>query len=131
MIRRPGFMLRLTVFPLATLVVLSWSVFWMDHASLGERMDISFLGILTVVAYQITLSDILPRISYPTLTYAFMTISFVTMCATVVANLVVGYLDRQGFSAVGDRLDRRCRVAFPAAYFGINSLVAWYFFFVV
>lgn len=128
MTRRPGFMLRLVVFPLVVLVILSWSVFWMDRASLGERMDISFLGILTIVAYQIMFSGILPSISYTTLIHVFLFISFVTMASSVGINLVVARLDRRGNSEQGDRLDRRCRVFFPLSYFGLNGLSACYFF---
>jgi hypothetical protein len=111
MTRRPVFMLRLTIIPLMILVSLSWSVFWMDRSSLGERMDISFLGILTIVAYQIMFGDILPKISYTTLMTAFLFGSFLTMCATVAVNLTVGHLDRSGRSDRGDRLDHFCRIA--------------------
>jgi hypothetical protein len=53
------------------------------------------------------------------------------MCATVVVNLVVSGLDRRGRSALGDRIDRRCRWAFPLAYMGLNlsmMIVAFTFF---
>jgi hypothetical protein len=53
------------------LIALSWAVFWMDRESLGDRMDISFIGILTVVAFQIVVSDQLPRISYFTIVSSF------------------------------------------------------------
>lgn len=129
MARRPGFMLRLVVFPLVVLVILSWSVFWMDRASLGERMDISFLGILTIVAYQIMFGGILPSISYTTLIHVFLFISFVTMAASVGINLWVAHLDREGQAARGDQLDRRCRVLFPLCYFGLNALSAVVFIF--
>ena len=51
--RRAGFMLRLAVFPIIMLVMLSWSVFWMERSSLGDRIDrrcrvwfpITFFGI--------------------------------------------------------------------------------------
>jgi hypothetical protein len=128
MVRRPGFMLRLVVFPLVVLVILSWSVFWMDRASLGERMDISFLGILTIVAYQIMFSGILPAISYTTLIHVFLFISFLAMALSVGINLAVAHQDRHGHSDVGDRIDRRCRVLFPLAYFGLNGLAALFFF---
>jgi hypothetical protein len=128
MARRPGFMLRLVVFPLVVLVALSWSVFWMDRSSLGDRMDISFLGILTIVAYQIMFGDILPRISYTTLIHVFLFISFVTMAASVGVNLVVSRMDRRGDPERGDRIDRRCRVWFPLAYVGLNGLAALFFF---
>lgn len=126
--RRPGVMLRVVVIPLALLVVLSWSVFWMDRESLGDRMDISFIGILTIVAYQIMVSGVLPRISYFTLMSAFLYISFLTMFAGVVINLLVGQMDRRGRIFTGDRIDRRCRWIFPLAYIGLNGLAAGYFF---
>ena len=59
--RKPLFIIRLVVLPLALIVVLSWSIFWMERSSLGDRIDISFVGILTAVAYQIVVGDILPQ----------------------------------------------------------------------
>jgi hypothetical protein len=128
MARRPFFMVRLVVLPLVVLVILSWSVFWMDRSSLGERMDISFLGILTIVAYQIMFSGILPSISYTTLIHAFLFITFFTMAASVGVNLVVAHMDRQGRSELGDRIDHRCRIYFPLVYFGLNALATLFFF---
>jgi len=120
--RKSFFTLRLVVFPLIFLVMLSWSVFWMDRSSLGDRISVSFIVILTIVAYQLVVSDLLPRISYATLMNAFLNISFYLMCATVVINLVVSWLDRRGRSEVGDRVDFRCRWIFPVTYFGLVLL---------
>ena len=89
----------------------------MDKTSLGDRISVSFIGILTAVTYQVVMSEILPRISYFSLINIFLFVSFLIMCMTVVVNLRVGYLDRHGMSAVGDRLDHRCRWIFPAIYF--------------
>jgi hypothetical protein len=125
--RRPFFMLRLTAMPIGMLVMLSWSVFWMDRSSLGDRMDVSFLGILTTVAYQIMFSDTLPKISYITLSSAFLFVSFIAICATVFVNLRVSSLDRRGDSAKGDRLDRICRITFPVAYVGGVGIITGYF----
>ncbi|MGR9106287.1 MAG: hypothetical protein ACU843_05075 [Gammaproteobacteria bacterium] len=117
--RESLFMLRLVVFPLVVIVMLSWSVFWMDRSALGERMDVSFIGILTAVAYQNVVSENLPQISFLTWTNAFVTISFLIMCATVVIHLVVDGLDKRGQSERGDLIDRRCRWVFPVVYFGL------------
>ena len=62
--RRAFYTVRLVVLPLIVVVLLSFSVFWMDRSSLGDRLSVSFIGILTGVAYQIVMSDHLPRISY-------------------------------------------------------------------
>jgi len=110
--------------PLIIIVMLSWSVFWMDKSSLGDRIGVSFIGILTAVTYQVILSEILPRISYFTLINdGFIAFSFLIMSMTVVVNLRVGYLDRQGMSEAGDRLDHRCKWMFPLIYFGALSVI--------
>jgi hypothetical protein len=121
--RDPWYMLRLVVLPVMIFVFLSWSVFWMDRSSVGDRMDISFIGILTVVAYQIMFSENLPKISYITVLMSFMIISFLTMCASVYVNLRVAAYDKSGQSALGDRMDQRCRYIFPLVYLSAVILV--------
>lgn len=123
--------LRLVVLPLIVIVLLSFSVFWMDRSSLSDRLNVSFIGILTAVAYQLVTSEHLPRIAYITLIHGFLSISFVAMCATVVVSLWVSVLDKRGRSATGDVIDRRCRWIFPASYFSILALqmaIAFLFF---
>lgn len=123
--RQPFYSMRLIVFPLIIIVMLSFSVFWLDRSSLGDRLSISFIGILTGVSYLIITNDLLPPISYVTLMHGFLNLSFLIMCATVVINLRVGMLDKQGRFEMGDRLDRRCRWLFPTLYFGgIGAIVA-------
>jgi hypothetical protein len=120
--RQPFFMLRLVVLPLMLIVMLSWSVFWMDRSSLGDRLSVSFIGILTAVAYQMVVSEILPQISYVTVMNAILNLSFFVMCAGVVVNLVVGWHDQHGAKALGDRIDVRSRWMFPLVYFGLILL---------
>jgi uncharacterized membrane protein YsdA (DUF1294 family) len=110
---------RLVTFPLIVIVLLSFSVFWMDRSSIGDRISVSFIGILTGVSYQLVMSDALPRISYVTLVHAFLIVSFMTMSATVVINLVVSECDKRGEHELGDRIDRRCRWIFPLVYFSL------------
>jgi hypothetical protein len=129
--RRSFFMVRLVIVPLFLIVILSWSVFWMDQSSLGDRVSVSFIGILTVVAYQIVLSEILPRISYLTLMNGFLNTSFFVVCASVVVSLWVGSLDKRGQTAAGDRIDRRCRWIFPVLYGGLLLIVVGVTLFVV
>ena len=109
------------------LVMLSWSVFWMDRESLGDRMDISFIGILTVVAFQIVVSEQLPRIPYFTLMSTFLYINYLLLFASVIMNLAVGWLDRTHRKAQGNKIDIHCRWVFPASYFGLIGLSAVYY----
>jgi len=123
--RESFYLKRLVIFPLILIVLLSFSVFWMDKSSLGDRVSVSFIGILTGVTYQIVMSDKLPSISYVTLMHGFLNLSFLIMCATVVINLAVGELDKRGKSELADRLDHHCRWGFPLAYFGLTLVMVW------
>lgn len=129
--RESFFMIRLVVLPLVLIVMLSWSVFWMHSSSLGDRMSVSFIGILTAVAYQIVVSEILPQIAYMTVMHGFLNLSLIIMCATVVINLWVDKMDQAGKPEAGNRVDRRCRSLFPVTYFGLNLVmiaIAFVFF---
>jgi hypothetical protein len=127
MARRPAHTLKIVVVPLTLLVLLTFSVFWMDRESLGDRMDISFIGLLTVVAYQIIVSDSMPNIAYFTLMTGFLYSTYLVLGVGVIANLVVSKLDQSGRPELGDRLDRTCRWAVPLGFFGANALSAAYF----
>ncbi|MEE4163853.1 MAG: hypothetical protein V2I25_15230 [Woeseiaceae bacterium] len=115
--RKPGYLIRVVVLPLALIVTLSWVIFWMDRESLGNRMDISFIALLTVVAFQIMVEQALPSIPGFTLMAGFIAANYLLLAATIVVNLRVDQLDRAGQRAAGDLLDRRCRWIFPSIYF--------------
>jgi hypothetical protein len=125
--RQGAFVMRLVVGPLFLVVILSWSVFWMDRASVGDRMSVSFVGLLTAVAYQIVLGDILPHISYLTPINVFVNISFVIMCASIVVNLIVGELNRENRGHEADVIDNWCKRIFPAVYLSLLALTALIF----
>lgn len=123
--REPLYIIRLVIFPLIVIVLLSFSVFWMDRSSLGDRASISFIGILTGVTYQVVISEQLPPISYVTLMHGFLILSFLIMCASVVINLVVSKLDQREKGELGYRIDRYCRWGFPLVYFGLMFVMVW------
>jgi hypothetical protein len=121
-------MLRVVVFPLTLLCLLCAAVFWMDHESLGDRMSISFTGLLTIVAYQFLIGGSLPTIAYFTLMDSFLYCTYAFIACTIMVNLRVDYLNRTGRQDVGDRLDEKCRWIFPSTFFGVNFLIALLFF---
>jgi hypothetical protein len=123
--RESFYVIRLVIIPLVVIVLLSFSVFWMDRSSLGDRVSVSFIGILTGVTYQIVMAEQLPRIAYVTFMNGFLTLSFLIMCASVLINLVVSKLDQRGKGDLGYRIDRYCRWGFPLAYFGLMLVMVW------
>jgi hypothetical protein len=129
--RKPFYLLRLVVLPLLFIVMLSWTVFWMDRSSLGDRINVSFIGILTAVAFQMVVSEHLPQISYVTLIHGFLNMSFIFMCLTAIINLIVGWLDKQGKFVKGNLIDYRCRMIIPIVYFSVllvMVIIVFFFF---
>jgi hypothetical protein len=120
--RQPMHVLVSIVLPLVMLVLLTFSVFWMDQEGLSDRINIQFIGILSVVSYHFVVSGSAPEIAYLTLMDAFILTSFFLPAAGVVVSLVVDRLNRRGRVALGDKVDRVCRWAFPLGY--VASTVA-------
>ena len=114
--------------PLFILVSMVWSIFWMDIESLADRLNISFIGILTIVAYQFLIIDNMPRISYLTFTDAMLLSSFVIMSVTIFESLYIHNLVKRNKQTKAIRIDRISRWAFPSAY--VLSVVGNYFYYI-
>ncbi len=125
--RRPGHILFSIILPLLVLVSLTWSVFWLDEESVSNRVNISFIGILSVVAYYLVVQESVPKIPYLTMLDAFMIATFLILAATVVVNIVVDKRNRAGQKAEADRLDQMCRWGFPLGYALVTALIALIF----
>jgi hypothetical protein len=114
--RRSGQILWDILFPLLVLVSMVWSIFWLDCDSLSDRLNISFIGVLTIVAYQFVVIDHMPRMSYLTFTDTLLLGSFLITTATILQSLFLGSLIRHGRRELAERIDRHCRWIFPLCY---------------
>jgi len=114
--RKSANMIWKVIFPLVVLVAMMWTVFWLDIDSLTDRLNISFIGILTIVAYQFLIDGTMPRIAYFTFTDALLLYSFVIMAATIAQSLLVFDLAKRGKRATAQRVDAVSRWAFPVVY---------------
>ncbi len=115
------------LFPLLVIVSMIWSIFWVDIDSLADRLNVAFVGVLTIVAYQFVVIDNMPRMSYLTLTDVILLISFVTMSLTIPQSLVIYGLVRRGEEQRAQRIDHVSRWAFPLSYIVLLAVVVgWY-----
>ena len=105
------------IFPLIVLVLLMWAVFWLEVDNLSERLNLAFIGVLTIVAYQFLIDGTMPRISYFTFTDAVLLYSFVIMCVAIFESLIVYSLYRAGHKPVAERIDLIAQWVFPVVYF--------------
>jgi hypothetical protein len=125
--RLSGFYLWRLFMPMLIIVALSWSVFWMKDDDLSNRLLVSFTGILTVVAYNFTVSDSLPHISYMTFMDAVITFSFFLMALTIVENIVVFIFHSNDREDIAHTLEVASRIVFPLFYTMGLLFIAFYF----
>ena len=64
--RKPAFYVWKVFFPLGLIAFMAWTVFWIDPANFGGQVAISTSSVITLIAFQLSLSELLPRISYLT-----------------------------------------------------------------
>jgi hypothetical protein len=114
--RESGFYVWKILVPLVLLVAISWSVFWMSGETLAARIAISFTGILTVVAYQFVINEVLPKVTYFTLWDTILLLSFVLMALTVAVNVLQAVLRIHRRVELANEIDATARVAFPVTY---------------
>lgn len=125
--RKPANIIWKILFPMVLLVSLMWAVFWMDIHDLSDRLNISFIGILTIVAYQFLIDGNMPKISYFTLTDSLLLFSFIVMCLTIYESLIVVSLSSRHDDEKSRRIDRIAKWLFPVVYFsGIAVIFAYY-----
>jgi hypothetical protein len=115
------------LFPLLVIVSMIWSIFWIDIESLADRLNVAFIGVLTIVAYQFVVIENMPRMSYLTFTDTLLLVSFVTMSATIPQSLFIHSLVRQGRQQQARVIDGICRWAFPVGYtLLVAATFGWY-----
>ena len=114
---------KLIILPLVFLVLAMAAVFWMDSEALSDRLNLSFIGILTIVAYQFSVDSNLPNISYLTFADIFLLISFVILFSTILESLWVYRLSKKGSIKEAYRIDLIFRWIFPLGYLSVIGLL--------
>jgi len=104
------------VFPLCLIVMMSWAIFWVSPSNLGPQVSLSATSMLTLIAYQFTMNDLLPKVGYLTSMDKYILASSILVFLALVEAITTGALAGTGNIRSAERLDRACRWMFPAAY---------------
>ncbi len=123
--RRTNYYIWKVILPIILIVLMSWTVFWIDPSQLGAQMGMSATSMLTLIAFQFTLADILPRLSYYTLLDRFVigstVLVFLSLLESVTTSHLAADVQKQKLAI---RIDRISRWVFPLV-FAIFSLIAF------
>lgn len=87
--RRIGYFLIQIYFPDIFVVVLSWTVFWMEKDDMGNRMALGITTILTIMFLLGSLNGNLPKVSYPKALDWYLLVSFSFVFLSLIECMVV------------------------------------------
>lgn len=105
--------------PLGFIAFMAWTVFWIDPANFQGQIAISSASVITLIAFQMSLSELLPPISYLTEIdiYALGT-SFLVFLA-LGESTYTARLAKANRQDLGRAIDKWMRVIYPILYFAI------------
>jgi len=113
------------IFPLATIVFMSWAAFWMDPSQQGSRVSVSITSVLTLIAYRFMLGAIVPRVSYLTRLDIFILGATILVFLGLVEVVISAKLTARGSDRASHPLDRWSRLVFPVAFVVIIVWAFW------
>jgi Neurotransmitter-gated ion-channel ligand binding domain len=102
--------------PLVLIVMMSWSVFWTDPTNSNSQFSIAVTSMLTLIAYRFAVDTQLPRLPYMTRLDVFFLISTLLVFFSLIEVLVTTILDNNQQTNSAKKIDRYCRVIFPAIF---------------
>jgi Neurotransmitter-gated ion-channel transmembrane region len=125
--RRYNFSIWKVFLPLLIMVILSWTVFWLDTSELSAQATISVTTILTVIAFAFAIQTNLPKVSYLTYIDVFFLICYLFVFLTALEIVAVHIAGRSGKAARARRLSELSRIVLPAIFAILNVLVIVYY----
>lgn len=127
--RRFNFYIWKVFLPLLLMVMLSWTVFWIDPTELSSQVQISVTTILTVIAFAFAIQANLPKVPYLTFIDVFFLICYLFVFATAIEITAVHFAGRSaGKTARARKINSASRIVLPAAFVVVNLIMALSYF---
>jgi hypothetical protein len=107
------------ILPLILIVIMSWSVFWIDPINASSQISVSVTSMLTLIAYRFAVDSQLPRLPYMTRLDAFILTSTLLVFVSLIEVLVTTSLNNKQ----ARKIDRYSRVIFPVIFAGASTAI--------
>jgi Neurotransmitter-gated ion-channel ligand binding domain len=123
-VRRSAFYVWKIFLPLMMMALVPSVVFWIDVKEFDWLLKIPMTMLLSMVAFQFTVTRDLPRIGYMTFLDAVFLVSFIFCFLGIFEITLVYLLQKYDRRLLALRLHRTGRWVYPGAYFGIVVTLA-------
>jgi len=114
--RNIGHYILKVILPLVLIVIMSWVVFWTEPTNSNTQFSVAVTSMLTLIAYRFAVDTQLPRLPYMTRLDALFLTSTLLVFFSLIEVLATTILDNNRQTERAKKLDRYCRVIFPAVF---------------
>lgn len=117
--RYAGFYLWKVLLPLALIVLMASTVFWVDPNEVGAQLGVSTASVLTLIAFQISFGYLLPRVSYFTRADIFIFGSTLLVFVALTEAILTSRLAKSGRQRLSLLIDRVSRLVYLLLFIGL------------
>lgn len=114
--RRAGYYFWKVIIPLTIVIFMSWTVFWIDPVHIEAQLAVAATAMLTIIAYQFALSNMLPRISYFTRLDYFIVGSNIMVFLALLEAVFSSNFAKINHEKIARKLDLWSKYIFPVFY---------------
>ena len=104
--REVGYYMWSMAVPLVLIVLMAWSVFWIDPTLLPSQIGVTTASTFTLIAFRVSMQFTMPRLSYMTRGDYFVLGWTVLVFSALAQAVLTGRLGRTGREDLARRLDR-------------------------
>lgn len=104
------------IIPILLILSISWSVFWIDRAQIEAKANITIVALLSLIAYNLIMDDVIPKLDYLTFMDAFIFLSYLyTGAATILC--IYSFYRYKKYKRKTNLVDYYAKFLGPISYF--------------
>jgi len=104
------------ILPLILIVMMSWSVFWIDPENAGTQIGVATTSMLTLIAYRFAIDTQVPRVPYATRLDEFIFVSTILVFLSLIEVTITSLLAYKKKVGTARKMDIVSRLIFPAIF---------------
>lgn len=111
--------------PLVLIVLMAWTVFWIDPSVVPPQVGISTAAVFSLIAFRFSLRSELPDVAYMTRADQFLLGTTLLVFAALGEVIVTARLAKQGNEDLARRIDRWGRWVYLVAFILLTAYSRW------
>jgi hypothetical protein len=111
------------IMPLFLIVMMSWSVFWIDPENSGTQIGVASTSMLTLIAYRFATDTHVPKVPYTTRLDEFIFMGTLIVFIALVQAIATSMLAQSNKAPTARKVDIISRIVFPVVFFSCSFLI--------